>query len=256
MSEDTKNTDEQIDIEENEQAQAKPVNDLISVVIPVASWDKEWKKLLQDLEMLPDGTEIIFSVSQKDASFDELPDVVANLKGKKVKWVRSESGRAKCLNTGADAVSSKFVWFLHADTRFTKDAYNSLKKSVKKYPEGLHYFHLRFLTDGPNLMLFNEIGVRIRSRLFKTPFGDQGFCIKKDLFDKIGQFPVSADYGEDHIFVWHAKQAGVRLYCTGETLLTSARKYKKNGWLNSTLRHQKMWISQALPEWKKLMKGA
>jgi len=235
----------------------KPSNDLVSVVIPIASWDKEWKKMLPDLASLPDGTEIVFAVSEKDSSFDELPSEVDILKGKKVKWIRSESGRANCLNTGADAATSKFIWFLHADTRFTKDAYKFLSRSIKRYPNGLHYFDLRFLCDGPNLMLINEIGAKLRSRIFGAPFGDQGLCIKKDVFEKIGGFPTNAEYGEDHLFVWYAKQAGVRLYCTGETLLTSSRKYKKNGWLNITLRHQKMWISQAFPEWKKLKnKGA
>ena len=244
-----------IDEDEAELPEAKKVNELVSVVVPIASLDKEWKKLLPDLDTLPYGTEIIFSVSEKDSSFDELPDLVSNLKGKRVKWIRSESGRANCLNAGADVASSKFIWFLHADSRFTKDAYISLKESIKKYPQGLHYFNLRFLSDGPNLMLINEIGVRLRSKLLRTPFGDQGFCIKKELFDKIGGFPNNAEYGEDHLFVWHAKQAGIRIYCTGETILTSSRKYKKNGWLNITMRHQKMWLSQAFPEWKKLMKG-
>lgn len=223
------------------------MNDLISVVIPVAPWDQQWKNLLPDLANLPKGTEIIFCIAD-----EELPLMDCNLKDKQVRWLSLESGRANCLNSGADAVASKYVWFLHADSRFTKDAYAALEKSIKKYPDGLHYFNIRFLTDGSNLMFINELGARFRSNFFGTPFGDQGLCIKTELFKKIGGFPTDAEYGEDHLFVWHAKQAGVKLYCTGETILTSARKYKKNGWLNTTLKHQKMWITQALPQWRKL----
>ena len=257
MSEENiKTIDAEVIVDDEVLKGAMAVNDLISVVVPIASWDKEWKKLLPDLGALPYKTEIIFSVSEKDALFEELPEVVDNLKEKRVKWVRCESGRANCLNAGAENATSKFIWFLHADSRFTKDAFNALKKSVKKYPDGLHYFNLRFMCDGPNLMFFNELGAKFRSKILRTPFGDQGLCIKKELFDKIGQFPNNVEYGEDHLLVLHARQAGVRLYCTGEALITSARKYKKNGWFNITIRHQKMWLAQAFPEWKKLIKGS
>jgi hypothetical protein len=226
------------------------MNNLVSVVIPVAPWDKQWKKLLPDLTNLPNGTEIIFSCAGK-----ELPSIDCYLKDKRVKLLLSEDSRANCLNRGAEAVTSKYIWFLHADSRFTKDAYVALEKSIKKYPYGLHYFNIRFLTDGSSLMLINELGARLRSKFFGTPFGDQGLCIKTELFKKIGGFPADAEYGEDHLFVWYARQAGIKLYCTGEDVLTSARKYKNNNWLKVTLKHQVMWITQALPQWKKLKNG-
>ncbi len=95
-------------------------------------------------------------------------------------------------------------------------------------------------------------GALFRSRALGVPFGDQGFCIKKTIFNKLGGFPEGLPYGEDHVFVWRARQQGIDLQPLGVKLYTSARKYKKHGWLKTTILTQYLWIKQALPEWQKL----
>ena len=100
-------------------------------------------------------------------------------------------------------------------------------------------------------MQLNEWGAWFRSQVLGIPFGDQGFCLHRKLYEQIGKFPESAEYGEDHLLVWHARQAGIKLRCTGSALTTSARKYKHHGWGALTLKFQFLWIKQALPElWK------
>jgi GT2 family glycosyltransferase len=99
-------------------------------------------------------------------------------------------------------------------------------------------------------MCINRWGVHFRSRILKVPFGDQGFCIRKDMFQILGGFPDNVPYGEDHIFVWKARQQGVKLQPVCSTLYTSARKYKKHGWLKTTLLHQYLWVKQAWPQWQ------
>jgi hypothetical protein len=61
-------------------------------------------------------------------------------------------------------------------------------------------------------------------------------------------------YGEDHVFVWKARQHGITEKPICDTLYTSARKYKKDGWLKTTFMHQYLWIKQAWPEWVILRK--
>ena len=87
------------------------------------------------------------------------------------------------------------------------------------------------------------------------PFGDQGLCIRKDLFQSIKGFREDLPYGEDHVLVWTARQWHIELQPVGAMLYTSARKYKKYGWVKTTLIHQYLWMKQALPEWKKLRIG-
>ena len=115
-------------------------------------------------------------------------------------------------------------------------------------PGALHYFDLAFSGDGPPLMRLNERGVWVRSHLLGMPFGDQGFCLRRDVFFGLGGFPEDVPYGEDHLLVWRARQAGVPLRCAPATLLTSARKYGERGWLRTTARHVYLTYRQALPE--------
>jgi GT2 family glycosyltransferase len=164
-----------------------------------------------------------------------------------------ENGRAPSLNHGAAKAKGKYLWFLHADSKLAHNTIESLLQAIKKHPDNLLYFDLAFINDASPLMFINEWGCWLRSRIFKTPFGDQGLCINKELFKKIGGFPENLKYGEDHIFIWRARQNGIRINSVGAKIYTSARKYKKYGWLRTTLLHQYLWIKQAIPEWKKLI---
>lgn len=197
----------------------------ISIIIPVGPCENALEQLLDDLRPIEKEAELV---------------------------VVSGSSRARQLNDGARRATRDFLWFLHADSRLSSVTVESLLKSLTKDPHVLHYFNLRFLPDGPPLMFINEIGCWIRSHILGVPFGDQGFCLSKKVFEKIGSFPENAKYGEDHLFVWRARQKGIRLRCTGSVLKTSARRYAETGWARLTLSYARMWTRQAWPEFWKL----
>lgn len=226
----------------------------ISVIIPLAPNETAWQSLLSDLATLPDGTEIVFVASEGSAISHE----TILLPKKDVSFLISTSGRAAQMNAGAKAAKGKFLWFLHADSKFCHDTLSMLLRATQKHPASLLYFDLAFVGDATPLMFLNAWGVRFRSRIFKVPFGDQGFCLERDVFQELGGFPENLPYGEDHVFVWKARQHGVEVQPVCATLYTSARKYKKHGWLKTTLKHQYLWIKQAWPQWiilrKKLRK--
>ena len=81
----------------------------------------------------------------------------------------------------------------------------------------------------------NAIGANVRSRLFGWPYGDQGFCMSKSTFDKIGPYPEDAIMGEDLLHIRIAKKRGVTLSRIPSKLQTSARKYIERGWLKLTI---------------------
>lgn len=207
----------------------------LSLIVPIAPQEEAWAGLWEDLKDLPNGTEIIFSGPKKPSS--PIPS--------RVKWIDSAPGRAQQLNEGARSATRDFLWFLHADSRFTKSTLTTLIQALNNNPNAFYYFDLRFLKDGPPLMRINEIGCWIRSRLMGLPFGDQGFCLSKMNFELIGGFPENIPYGEDHLFVWRAQQHGVPLKSTGAILKTSARKYQEQGWLPTTALYYKLWTEQA-----------
>ena len=214
----------------------------LSIITPVAPDEKAWENLWIDLKDLSTGTEIIFSGPTKPV---RLPD--------RIQWVDSELGRAKQLNEGTRKASGHFLWFLHADSRLTPKTLPALLTSLDRDPSALHYFNLRFLPDGPPLMFINEIGCWIRSHILDVPFGDQGFVVSKEIFETLGGFPENVPYGEDHVFVWRARQERIPLRCTGTWLFTSARRYKETGWARLTWTYARLWTKQAWPEWRKTL---
>lgn len=197
----------------------------ISIVIPVGPQEDALEALLKDLRPIENDVEWI---------------------------VVRGSSRAKQLNKGARKATRDFLWFLHADSRFSHNTLEALLRSLRNNPHALHYFNLRFLPGGPPLMFINEIGCRIRSRILGVPFGDQGFAVSKEIFETLGGFPENIPYGEDHLFVWCARQKNIRLRCTGVSLYTSARRYAETGWAKLTWAYARRWTRQAWPEWKKL----
>lgn len=161
----------------------------------------------------------------------------------------SEGSRALSLNAGARAARGEILWFLHADSRPAPDAVDALHASFEKAPDALHYFALAFAPDpGIPLIALNAWGANLRSRLFGAPYGDQGLALSRTLFSRLPGFPEDAPYGEDHLFVWRARQRGVRLQRVSSRIVTSPRRYRNEGWLRLTLRYQILWIMQALPE--------
>ena len=225
----------------------------LAVVIPVAPGDTAWAEMVADLKKLPLESEILFvSPELPSKALKHLFDDLAS--NRNVRWFQAPKGRGRQLNAGVKATQKPYLWFLHADSRFSESALHLLEKSLQHQPNALHYFDLAFLDDGPALTALNTVGVWIRSHILGLPFGDQGFCLNRKLFERLGGFPENVSYGEDHLFVWQARIQKISLRCTGGLIQTSARKYREYGWCVTTLKHLTLTVKQAFPEWLKLLK--
>ena len=200
----------------------------VSIVIPLAVDESEYKTLLDDLQ------------KHSELEAEIIPC--------------SKNSRAESLNSGAVKACGEWLWFVHADSRISTENLYALAKSLEQHPEDLHYFDLAFDLDCNKSPLYlNALGANLRSRMAGTPFGDQGLCIKKSLFKKLSGYPEDAPYGEDLLFIWHARHAGIKLRRIPSKLLTSGRKYRQQGWLKLTLLYQWRWITMSFPQLLKLI---
>ena len=225
----------------------------LAVIIPVAPGDTAWAHLVADLKRLPLESEIVFvSPELPSKVLKHLFDDLAS--SRNVRWFQAPKGRGRQLNAGVKATQKPYLWFLHADSRFTESALYRLEKSLQHKPDALHYFNLGFLDDGPALTAVNTIGIWFRSHILGLPFGDQGFCVARKIFERLDGFREDVSYGEDHLFVWQARTQEISLRCTGGLIQTSARKYRQYGWCATTLNHLTLTVKQAFPEWLKLLK--
>lgn len=220
----------------------------LSIIIPVGPGDEKWKDLLLDLSVLPNAANIYLispSISQAVLA-EHQPRLNARLH-----IVSSLFGRAHQLNTGAGVSAGKFILFLHADSRLPKESFAALDATLQSNPTpSLFHFDLKFMKDGPRLVKLNELGANTRSSLLGIPFGDQGFCIRRDLFEQVGGYDTEVVRGEDHIFVWACKALGIETYRVKAPIFTSARRYRDKGWLRTTLTHTATVASQIWRVWR------
>ena len=226
----------------------------ISIIIPIAAHETAWKFLLRDLIDASFRGEIILSAQEDPSESDKL--YFSESSQARISWIFSPPGRAHQMNNGAKVASGKILWFLHADTRLSHRAVPSLLESIRQNDRALFFFDLKFTSDGPKAIWLNTFGVWIRSHLFRLPFGDQGLALRRELFENLGEFNTLAQYGEDHLLIWRAHQCRVPVISVGTSISTSARKYRVNGWMRTTLKHLYLTFAQALPQlWILLRRG-
>lgn len=219
---------------------------MLSVIVPTRANETTWQTLLGDLNSLPASSEVIVVGPQ----FGRGEDPELTIEGAyKLRYCGSEQGRARQLNSGAGEATGDYLWFLHSDSRVPAESIAELVSAVQSIDRReLLYFKLAFQSDGPRLMWLNALGANLRSRLFGIPFGDQGFVVRRELFQELGMFDEQCLYGEDHLFVWKCRIKGVELRALRAVVATSARKYLEQGWLRTTTRHLLLTMKQALPE--------
>lgn len=211
----------------------------LSVVVPLGPGETAWRELMADLEALPAGSEVILVAAAGDLQDTTVQRSTVPAR----RWIQAPAGRASQLNAGVAAARHPLLCLLHADSRLPAGSLRRLADSLPGRNE-LAYFDLRF-TDGPALMWLNTLGAWIRSRWLGMPFGDQGFVLDRRDFHRLGGFDPQLACGEDHALVWRARRSGLRLKALRAPILTSARKYARDGWWTTTARHLTLTWRQA-----------
>lgn len=208
----------------------------LSVIIPLALGEDAWRGLLPQLADCGDRSEILLVHAESDTV--DLGDCEPN---PQLQLISSACGRARQLNAGAQAARGRWLWFLHADSRLTPAVLPLLFRFIADEPDALGFFDLRFDHDGPLLTHLNAIGANLRARWLGLPFGDQAFVLRAETFRRLGGYDDSVRYGEDHLLVWRARAASLPLRRMPAAIVTSARKYRQQGWLSTTFKH--LWLT-------------
>lgn len=238
----------------------------LSIVIPLAPNEKLSPRLIECLSQveLSGSTEVIL-VSSDEGTLStcmdgdgggyesrEALERIDTMVPLSFRCIVAPSGRASCMNDGAAESKGQVLWFLHADCYFSNQSMKAVNQQLEKVCAQLEtnkifYFNLIFY-DGVGLIKLNQWGVRFRSHFLKTPFGDQGLCMTKNLFQNLGGYDVTAPYGEDHLLIRRARRQKISIESLGVPIFTSARKYIQNGWWKTTVLHQRLWIRQMLTD--------
>jgi hypothetical protein len=76
----------------------------------------------------------------------------------------------------------------------------------------------------------------IRSRLLRVPYGDQAIFMRKDYFDSVGRYK-EIPLMEDIELMQRVKKAGGRICILKERVVTSARRWEKDGIIYGMIRN-------------------
>lgn len=234
-----------------------PAAGALSVIVPLAPDETEWRGLLAQLVDLPAGSEVIVVRAAPDSRCPEDGGHAPSGWPSHVHYrqCHTQTGRARQQNVGARLAGGYWLWFLHADSRLRTDSLDQLHQFLADGSDAMGWFNLVFRRDGPRWMALNAWGANVRARWLGLPFGDQGLILPRHAFHSMSGFDEQAHHGEDHLLVWAARRAGLPLRRIPAALETSARKYAQHGWWRTTLRHGRLTLMQAWPQWRAMRRG-
>ncbi len=206
---------------------------MISIVIPTYNESREIGTTLAKLyENISDDDEVIVVDGHSE---DGTEEIVSSFHT--VKLFSSHKGRAIQMNLGARKATNKYILFLHADTVVNPVSMSNLKNEIAS--NGVEWGWFSIKLNSPRLIFrIIEAGANLRATITKTPLGDHGIFVRKDIFDKAGGFP-EIQLMEDIEFVKNIKLISKKGMKIKSPLLISVRRFEKSGILKTFFM---MWI--------------
>jgi rSAM/selenodomain-associated transferase 2 len=202
----------------------------ISVIIPTLNERENLPETLRALAALSDLYEIIVVDGGSDDGTREWLSHHLPANGRMMDGPR---GRGNQLNTGAEAATGDVVLFLHADTRLPTTAVRGITELLANTDVAAGGFFVRFLEDEPWILRVVEAGINFRTRLFRSPTGDQAIFARRTAYVVAGGFAEWPIF-EDVDFVRRLKRVG-RFVIIPAQVTTSARRYVTWGVLRAVL---------------------
>lgn len=202
----------------------------ISVIVPVKNEESTIEETLNRLESIAGDVEIIVV----DGGSTDRTQALA--KGR-CHWVDSAPGRSTQMNAGAVVATGDVLWFVHADSRVSKEAATTIAQAVNQgYGGGC--FSLYFYDWETWRVKWIAVTSNWRARFLKLMFGDQGVFVTRPVFDALGGYkpmPIMEDW--DFSKRAHAYTDMVVLK---EGIGTSARRFRQHGAFKTLLHMHKI----------------
>ena len=199
----------------------------LSIIVPVLDEAENLERLLPHLGERCPGAEIVVV---DGGSVDRTVQVVAA--SPHARCLPSGRGRARQMNAGARAARGGILLFLHADTLLPEDAPAAIAGALADPAVVGGRFDVAFSNPG---LAFRVIAafMNSRSRLTGIATGDQGIFVRREVFEALGGY-ADIPLMEDVDLSARLKRRG-RLACLGSRVVTSARKWEREGVLRTIL---------------------
>jgi uncharacterized protein len=189
--------------------------DKISVIIPTLNEEQSIESTLVDLAKRHHPDEVIVV---DGGSHDRTMAIASRY----ARVLNVEKGRAVQMNAGAEAAGGDILLFLHADTKLPEAALLKIRKAFQGGRKNSGRFRMSFGHSHP-LLRFYEFQTRFQF----FSYGDQGFFVRKELFQKIGGFNVDAPFEDIDFYRRLLKME--KPVIIKEPVITSPRRFLQNG---------------------------
>lgn len=149
--------------------------------------------------------------------------------------IRSPAGRGRQLHTGAQHAGGDWLLFLHADTCLDPAWRTAVAAHVRRSGAAQRVGVFRFRLDDIGWRARAiEAFVALRVTWLALPYGDQGLLLHRDLYRQIGGFrPLPLMEDVDLMERLGRRRLGV----LSAWATTSARRWRKDGWISRSVRN-------------------
>lgn len=187
---------------------------MTTIIVPTYNEEKNVVSFQKQLDNLKGDFEVIFS----DAfSQDNTYNNIYYPKIQETKY------RANQMNAAVKYAKGDYLWFVHCDSKIDENSILEIEKSNAD----VGCFSLFFDSfDWKMKMVALNSNLRVKFR--NIAFGDQAIFIKKELFESIGGYK-SIPIMEDYQLSIDVKKLGKKIYLSNLPIITSARRFEKNG---------------------------
>ena len=200
----------------------------ISIIIPVLNEATIIQSTLLELQKNQSIEIIVVDGGSQDNTIKIVQQTGAKL-------ITATGGKAAQMNQGANIAQSELLLFLHGDTHLPQNFIPLVRETLNQPKVVAGAFELA-INGKEKSFRWVELMVKIRSRLFSLPYGDQGIFIRKNLFEQIGGYrnlPIMEDFD----LIQRLKRQGEIAIASGR-VLTSGRRWQKLGVWQTTVINQ------------------
>lgn len=203
----------------------------ISVIVPVLNEGPVIRETLRSLResALPDTIQIVLvDGGSTDGSIEAAQDAADAV-------VHTRRGRAHQMHAGALAATGNLLLFLHADTRLPEKWVPVLREAwARNPPPASTAFRMSFDLSAFRYKLI-ATAAALRFRLTGVAHGDQAMAVRRDAYMAAGGYP-DVPLMEEYFLTRKLRPWGsTRLL--SPSVVTSSRRYEKNGPLLNALRN-------------------